>query len=58
MNIKQKYEKYVNTYSVKKMENIVINRAEGASVYDIAGKEYIDCFAGIAVNNAGIEIQK
>ena len=22
MNIKQKYEKYVNTYSVKKMENM------------------------------------
>jgi 4-aminobutyrate aminotransferase len=53
MNIKQKYEKYVNTYSVKKMENLVMDRAEGASVYDIEGKEYIDCFAGIAVNNAG-----
>lgn len=53
MDIKQKYDKFVNLYSVKKMEDIVIDRAEGACVYDIDGKEYIDCFAGIAVNNAG-----
>ena len=53
MDIKQKYDKFVNLYSVKKMEDIVIDRAEGACVYDIEGKEYIDCFAGIAVNNAG-----
>ena len=51
--IKQKYNQYVNTYSVKKMEDIVIERAEGACIYDIEGKEYIDCFAGIAVVNAG-----
>ena len=53
MDIKQKYDKYVNLYSVKKMEDIVIDRAEGACVYDIEGKEYLDCFAGIAVVNAG-----
>lgn len=53
MNIKQKYNKYVNIYSVKKMEDIVIDKAEGACIYDIEGKEYIDCFAGIAVTNAG-----
>jgi len=53
MDIKQKYNKYVNLYSVKKMEDIVINRAEGTCVYDIEGKEYLDCFAGIAVVNAG-----
>jgi len=51
--IKQKYNQYVNTYSVKKMEDVVIERAEGACIYDIEGKEYIDCFAGIAVVNAG-----
>jgi 4-aminobutyrate aminotransferase len=53
MDIKQKYNKYVNTYSVKKMEDVIIDRAEGACVYDVDGKEYIDCFAGIAVVNAG-----
>ena len=53
MDIKQKYDKYVNTYSVKKMEDVIIDRAEGACVYDVDGKEYIDCFAGIAVVNAG-----
>lgn len=53
ISIKQKYEKYINTYSVKKMEDVVISHAEGASVYDMRGQEYLDCFAGIAVNNAG-----
>lgn len=35
------------------MEDVIISHAEGVLVYDIGGKEYIDCFAGIAVNNAG-----
>mgnify|MGYP002392735926 CR=1 FL=1 len=53
MDIKQKYDKYVNLYFINKMEDVVIDHAEGATVYDIDGKEYIDAFAGIAVNNAG-----
>ncbi|VUT25650.1 MAG: Glutamate-1-semialdehyde 2,1-aminomutase [Candidatus Methanolliviera sp. GoM_asphalt] len=32
---------------------IVIVRGEGARVWDINGKEYIDCVAGIAVNGVG-----
>lgn len=58
MDIKQKFEKYVNIYSVKKMENVVVSKAEGAYIYDIYGKEYIDCFAGIAVTNSGHRNQK
>ena len=53
MDIKQKYDKYVNLYFINKMEDVVIDHAEGATVYDINGKEYIDAFAGISVNNAG-----
>lgn len=53
MGIKEKYEKYIITYTVKKMEDVVVDHAEGALVYDTEGKEYVDCFAGIAVNNAG-----
>lgn len=53
MNIKDKYNKYVNTYMVKKIQDVVVDRAEGAVMYGSDGKEYIDCFAGIAVVNAG-----
>jgi 4-aminobutyrate aminotransferase/(S)-3-amino-2-methylpropionate transaminase len=53
MSIKEKYDKYVNTYMVKRMEDVVVDRAEGAVMYDINGNKYIDCFAGISVVNAG-----
>jgi 4-aminobutyrate aminotransferase len=48
-----KYREYVITGFVKAVQPIVIERAQGAVVTDEAGKEYIDCFAGIAVVNAG-----
>src|SRR5674476_1430105 len=34
-------------------EPLVIERGRGAIVSDIEGKDYIDCVAGIAVNNVG-----
>lgn len=49
--IVQKYEKYIfNTYT---HQPIAIKSARGAIVTDVGGKEYIDCVAGIAVNNVG-----
>ena len=46
-----KYEKYVfQTYT---RQPIAIREAHGAVVMDVDGKEYIDCVAGIAVNNVG-----
>ncbi len=48
-----KYREYVITSFVKAIQPIVIERAQGAVVTDSAGKDYIDCFAGIAVVNAG-----
>jgi len=53
VNIKQKYDKYVNLYFIKGMQDVVVDHAEGALVYDTDGKKYLDMFAGIAVNNAG-----
>jgi 4-aminobutyrate aminotransferase len=35
------------------VQPIAIERALGARVYDEAGREYVDCFAGISVVNAG-----
>ncbi len=46
-----KFDKYVfNTYT---RQPIAIKKACGAVVTDVNGKEYIDCVAGIAVNNVG-----
>ncbi len=46
-----KFDKYIfNTYT---RQPIAIKKARGAVVTDINGKEYIDCVAGIAVNNVG-----
>jgi 4-aminobutyrate aminotransferase-like enzyme len=38
---------------VAAVEPIVVQRAEGATVWDADGTAYLDCFAGIAVVNAG-----
>lgn len=41
------------TSMVSRIEPVVISEANGAVIKDVAGKEYIDCFAGISVVNAG-----
>ncbi len=53
MNTVEKYEKFVNISMVEKVQPVVIERANGATVTDTEGKNYIDCFSGIAVINAG-----
>ena len=47
------YRDYVTSSFVAAIEPVVIERAEGATIVDSDGREYIDCFAGIAVTNAG-----
>ncbi|WMW22136.1 acetylornithine transaminase [Methanolobus mangrovi] len=50
-SIFDKDSKYVmQTYG---RQPIVIASGKGSIVYDIEGREYIDCVAGIAVNNVG-----
>ncbi|MBN1569537.1 MAG: aspartate aminotransferase family protein [Acidobacteria bacterium] len=49
----QKYRDYVITDFVKSVAPIVISSGTGAVVRDISGREYLDCFAGISVVNAG-----
>jgi len=49
----EKAEKYLITSMVSKLEPVVISEASGAIIKDVTGKEYIDCFAGISVVNAG-----
>jgi 4-aminobutyrate aminotransferase len=49
----QKYKDYVMTGFLKSVAPIVVDHASGATVTDINGREYLDCFAGISVVNAG-----
>jgi len=53
MDTIEKYKKYVNISMVDKVQPVVIDRASGATISDVEGREYIDCFSGIAVVNAG-----
>jgi 4-aminobutyrate aminotransferase/(S)-3-amino-2-methylpropionate transaminase len=53
MNTIQKYKDYVMTGFMKSVVPIVIDHARGATITDVNGREYLDCFAGISVVNAG-----
>lgn len=49
----QKYRDYVITSFMKSVAPIVVEKASGAIVTDVKGREYLDCFSGISVVNAG-----
>jgi 4-aminobutyrate aminotransferase len=49
----RKYRDYVMTGFVKQVVPVVFEKASGAVVTDVDGREYLDCFAGISVVNAG-----
>jgi 4-aminobutyrate aminotransferase/(S)-3-amino-2-methylpropionate transaminase len=49
----EKYRRFVNTYFLKSVQPIVIDRAQGATVWDEDGRAYVDLFSGISVVNAG-----
>jgi 4-aminobutyrate aminotransferase/(S)-3-amino-2-methylpropionate transaminase len=49
----RKYQDYVITSFVKAVQPVVIDTASGAIIRDVSGREFIDCFAGISVVNAG-----
>jgi len=53
MDIREKYEAYVNTAFMAAVEPVVVDRAQGATYYDGEGREFIDCFSGISVANTG-----
>ena len=49
----QRYRDYVTTSFVAAIEPVAVGKAEGATVWDQDGTEFVDCFAGISVVNAG-----
>ena len=50
--IKQ-YNDYVISSFMKAVQPVVVASAEGCVIHDVSGKDYLDCFAGISVVNAG-----
>ena len=40
MDTVEKYRRYVNTHFLKKVQPIVIDRGDGATVYDEKGRAY------------------
>jgi len=53
MDARQLYDEYMITSMVAGFEPVVVERAAGCTYTDADGTEYLDCFAGIAVTNAG-----
>lgn len=49
----RQYEDYLITGFVKTIQPVVVESAHGCIIRDVSGKEYLDCFAGISVVNAG-----
>ncbi len=53
MNAKQLYDEYMITSMVAGFEPVTVEQASGCVITDTEGREYLDCFSGIAVCNAG-----
>jgi 4-aminobutyrate aminotransferase / (S)-3-amino-2-methylpropionate transaminase / 5-aminovalerate transaminase len=49
----QQYKDFVITSFMKTIQPVVVASAEGCVIHDASGKDYLDCFAGISVVNAG-----
>ena len=53
MKTQKLYDEYLITSMVAGFEPIEIERASGTKLYGADGVEYLDCFSGISVTNAG-----
>ena len=49
----QQYKDFVITSFMKTVQPVVVASAEGCVIHEASGKDYLDCFAGISVVNAG-----
>jgi 4-aminobutyrate aminotransferase / (S)-3-amino-2-methylpropionate transaminase / 5-aminovalerate transaminase len=53
MKTKELYERYMITTMVAGFEPVEVERAYGCKIFGTDGREYLDCFSGISVTNAG-----
>jgi 4-aminobutyrate aminotransferase len=49
----EKFLRYVNLSAVAGVEPITVERGSGAELWDVDGRRYLDCFAGISVVSTG-----
>jgi 4-aminobutyrate aminotransferase len=52
-NTVQQYKDFLITSFTKAIQPVVAESAQGCIIRDASGKEYLDCFSGISVVNAG-----
>ena len=52
-DVKQLYDRYMITSMVAGFEPVVVEQASGCTMTGADGTEYLDCFSGVAVCNAG-----
>ncbi|MBY0526112.1 MAG: aspartate aminotransferase family protein [Gemmataceae bacterium] len=53
MDTKEQYARYVLPVVAQGVEPVVVASARGRTVTDVDGRDYLDCFSGISVVNAG-----
>lgn len=53
MDAKQRYDEYMITSMVAGFEPIEVEKAVGSTMTGADGRDYLDCFSGISVCNAG-----
>jgi 4-aminobutyrate aminotransferase len=53
MRAKELYDKFMITSMVAGFEPVEVISASGCTIHGVDGREYLDCFSGIAVTNAG-----
>ncbi len=53
MDIIERYNKYIITNVVDKIQPVIIDKAKGTYIFDDKGRRYIDCYSGISVVNSG-----
>ena len=49
----EKFLRYVNLSAVGGVEPMAVDRGKGAELWDVDGRRYLDCFAGISVVSTG-----
>src|SRR5687767_11509716 len=53
MDTREQYSRFVLPVVAQGVEPLIVASARGRTVTDTAGRDYLDCFSGISVVNAG-----
>lgn len=53
MDTREQYARYLLPVVAKGVEPVVVAMVRGRTLTDVDGRDYLDCFSGISVVNAG-----